>query len=101
MIFPTDDEGIEKRVTSRGGTRGGGVRFVWLTTNGRVFAEKWPQDAPEGCTWGGIYSAKRINIVAEHLIPEAEHGFTIAELQTRYPAPSHVGEILSPLGFWA
>lgn len=60
------------------------LRFVWLTTHGRLHPEKWAADAPAGCVEGRT-------IVAERALTPNEGEMSLGELAARYPGPVELG----------
>lgn len=83
-------------------------KFVWVMWMGRFAAEKWPGDAPGGCTIRDkTMGAELRRIVSEHALTDADMLLPIAELAKRYPRPGGVATLLTPagelhgVGFWA
>lgn len=83
-------------------------KFVWIVWMGRYAAEKWPADAPDGCTHRDkTMGAELRRVVSDHVVTDADMMLSIAELAKRYPPPGGVAALLTPygelhgVGFWA
>src|SRR5215471_4460905 len=63
-------------------------KFVWLVENGRPVPQLWPAD--------GLGTANGRTIAAEHIIPAEEAKWPLVRLASKYPAPSAVGEVITP-----